>query len=166
MPLYRPFPRSPPPLSLAPALSVFFPAGGCPFLSLSPSDSEPIAARGISPPPYPPFPSPFFLYPTIRLSSLAFSFLLAPSLPPLASPFPSSLSLRFCLLRPQLFHLFLGQMPRLGATSPLLSLFLPFLSPFRTVFSLPSLSVPSSFPLSFIRSLFLRLCLRRRAIVR
>lgn len=75
MPLYRPFPRSPPPLSLAPALSVFFPAGGCPFLSLSPSDSEPIVARGISPLVTPPLFPPSN-YPSLFL---AFSFLLAPA---------------------------------------------------------------------------------------
>lgn len=107
MPLYRPFPRSPPPLSLA-ALSVFFLAGGCPFLSLS--ASKPIVAYLSLLPPISLFSSLF----TLRPFSSRFSF-----------PFFAICSLH--LLRPQLFHLFLGQMPRLGATSPLSSLFLSFL---------------------------------------
>lgn len=123
MPLYRPFPRSPPPLSLVPALSVFFPAGGCPFLSLSASDLEPIVARGSFP-----FASPFYLYEPICLSSSRIFFPLRSLLSSSHSSFPFFAICPLHLLRPQLFHLFLGQMPRLGATSPLLSLFLPFVS--------------------------------------
>lgn len=90
MPLYRPFPRSPPPLSLAPALSVFFPAGGCPFLSLSASDLELIVARG----PLLPLLLPFSSI-QVSISLPCVFFPLYFFLPPLTPPFPPALSIHF-----------------------------------------------------------------------
>lgn len=126
MPLYRPFPTQPSsPFSRSRPVCLFLFADGCPYFSLYPLRTR-CPSRLETP-----FSSAFSLYPAIYfffshiLSQLSISSSLFASFLFFFSPSFSVCPLH--LLRTQLFHLLLGQMPRLGATSPLLSLFLPFL---------------------------------------
>lgn len=122
MPLYRPFPTQPSsPFSHSRPVCLFLFADGCPYFSLYPLRTQ-SPSRLETPLPLflCLFPLSSYLFLLLAYSSLftsSFLFFLLPSI------FVCPLH----LLRTQLFHLFLGQMPRLGATSPLLSLFLPFL---------------------------------------
>lgn len=141
MPLYRPFPTQPSsPFSRSRPVCLFLFADGCPYFSLYPLRTQSPSRLEIPLP----FPLPF---PSIRLSisssRIFFSLYL---FLPLFSLFPSFSVCPLHLLRTQLFHLFLGQMPRLRATSPLLSLFSPF--PLVSFLDLCSISLFLSLSLS------------------
>lgn len=132
MPLYRPFPTQPSsPFSRSRPVCLFLFADGCPYFSLYPLRTQ---SPSWLETPFP-FSSAFSLYPAIYFffSHILLSLLLSSFFLPSFSICPLH------LLRTQLFHLFLGQMPRLGATSSLLSLFLPFLSSPSSIFALFSL---------------------------
>lgn len=143
MPLYRPFPTQPSsPFSHSRPVCLFLFADGCPYFSLYPLRTQNPSRLET--------PLPLFLC-LFPLSSYLFLLLAYSSL--FTSSFlffflPSIFVYPLHLLRTQLFHLFLGQMPRLGATSPLLSLFLPFLSSPSSIFALFL-----SFCLSFLCSI-------------
>lgn len=132
MPLYRPFPTQPSsPFSRSRPVCLFLLADGCPYFSLYPLRTQSPSRLETRLP----FPLSF---PSIQLSISSSRIFFSLYFFPL---FLLSLSLSLSIyllyhLRTQLFHLFLGQMPWLGATSPLLSLFLPLLPRSLLYFSL------------------------------
>lgn len=123
------------PFSRSPALSVFFPADGCPFLSLSASDSKPIVARGIPRPS--PLPSSLPFFSSIR-PSISLSHVFVPLLLSVRSPLRLLLSLLRYLSASPPSVTAVPPFPRADATTRCNVTFIVPFSPFPRSLSLSS----------------------------